>query len=146
VGVLGAGDCNEDLAGVARALGLGLARLGVVVVCGGLGGVMAAVAEGVREGGGITVGILPGEDKQQANRFIDIPIATGLAEARNLVIIRTADILVAVGGSYGTLSEIAFALKMGKGVIGLKTWQIEGVKQVATVEEILVLIEKKEDR
>jgi len=143
IGVIGAAECDEALTRLARAMGRGIAELGAVLICGGMGGVMKAVCQGVTEAGGLTVGILPGSDRNQANEFVDLPIATGMGEARNLVIIRTADVLVAIGGSYGTLSEIGFALKMGKRVIGIRTWDIEGIEKVTTVEEALKLLKTK---
>lgn len=146
VGIIGAGECDAELMELARKVGKGIAEMGAVLVCGGLGGVMSAACEGVKEKEGLTIGILPGTEKIEANPFVDIAIATGLGEARNLIIIRTADVLVAIGGSYGTLSEIGFALKMGKRVIGLHTWQIEGIIQAESIEQVLELIKPKEDR
>jgi uncharacterized protein (TIGR00725 family) len=108
-------------------VGRELAARGAVVVCGGLGGVMEAACRGAKEGGGVTVGILPGTDRAAANSFVDVAIPSGLGEARNALVVRAADALVAVGGGYGTLSEIALALKAGKQVVGLDTWDIEGV-------------------
>ncbi|MEO0025159.1 MAG: TIGR00725 family protein [candidate division WOR-3 bacterium] len=143
VGVIGAGECEAELAAEARALGRELAAAGAVVVCGGMGGVMRAVCQGAQEQGGLTIGITPGSERSQANEFVALAIATGFGEARNLIIIRTADILIAIGGSYGTLSEIGFALKMGKRVIGLKTWEIEGVEKAASVAEVLTRLKIK---
>jgi uncharacterized protein (TIGR00725 family) len=112
-----------------------------VLVCGGLGGVMEAACRGAKEAGGTTVGILPGSDRAAANRFVDVPIPTGLGEGRNVLVVRAADALIAVGGGHGTLSEIAFALKTGKRVIGLGTWDVDGVEPVdspeAAVEAVL---------
>jgi uncharacterized protein (TIGR00725 family) len=108
-------------------VGRQLAARGAVVVCGGLGGVMEAACRGAKEAGGVTVGILPGMDRAAANAFVDVAIPSGLGEARNAMVVRAADALVAVGGGYGTLSEIALALKAGKRVVGLDTWDIEGV-------------------
>jgi uncharacterized protein (TIGR00725 family) len=108
-------------------VGRELAARGAVVVCGGLGGVMEAACRGAKEGGGVTVGILPGTDRAAANSFVDVAIPSGLGEARNALVVRAADALVAVGGGYGTLSEIALALKAGKRVVGLDSWDIEGV-------------------
>jgi uncharacterized protein (TIGR00725 family) len=95
---------------------------------------MEAACRGAREAGGTTVGILPGGDRGAANRFLDVAIATGLGEARNALVVRSADALVAVGGGYGTLSEIALALKAGKPVVGLDSWDIDGVEAAATPE------------
>jgi uncharacterized protein (TIGR00725 family) len=99
-----------------------------VLVCGGLGGVMEAACKGAKGSGGTTVGILPGTDRTAANPYVDTAIATGLGEARNAIVARSADALIAIGGAYGTLSEIAFALKAGKRVVGLGTWEVEGVE------------------
>ena len=124
---MGAGRATESEAQAAEAVGHGLAEAGAIVVCGGLGGVMEAACRGAREAGGTTVGILPGSDRADANAFVDIAIATGLGEARNALIVRAVDALVAVGGEYGTLSEIALALKGGTPVVGLGSWEIDGV-------------------
>jgi uncharacterized protein (TIGR00725 family) len=104
-----------------------LAEHGAVLVCGGLGGKMEAACRGAKQAGGTTVGLLPGESRSDANRFVDVAIPTGLGEARNALVVRSADVVVAVGGGYGTLSEIALALKIGKRVVGLGTWEIDGV-------------------
>jgi uncharacterized protein (TIGR00725 family) len=106
-----------------------------VLVCGGLGGVMEAACRGAREGGGTTVGILPGADRADANPFVDVAVATGLGEARNALVVRSADALVAVGRGYGTLSEIALAIKAGKPVVGVHSWDIDGVDSAATPEQ-----------
>jgi uncharacterized protein (TIGR00725 family) len=127
VAVVGPGEANSDEVATAERVGEGLARRGAVVVCGGLGGVMEAACRGAREAGGTTVGILPGLDRRDANPFVDVALPTGLGEARNALVVRAADALVAVGGAYGTLSEIALALKAGKPVVGLGSWEIEGV-------------------
>ena len=118
----------------AEAVGRELARLGAVVVCGGLGGAMEAVCRGARSAGGLTVGILPGTERAAANPFVDVAIATGLGEARNAVLVRAADALVAVGGGHGTLSEIALALRTGRRVVGLATWAVDGVEEAASPE------------
>jgi uncharacterized protein (TIGR00725 family) len=118
-----------------------LAERGAVLVCGGLGGVMEAACRGARQGGGTTVGILPGADRGEANEFVDVAIPTGMGEARNALVVRAADALIAVGGAYGTLSEIALALKAGKRVVGVGSWDIDGVEPVdspeAAVESVL---------
>ena len=111
------------------------------MVCGGLGGVMEAACRGAKGGGGTTIGILPGTDRAAANPFVDFAIPTGLGEARNALVVRAADALIAVGGAYGTLSEIAFALKAGKPVAGLGTWDVDGLTVAdspeAAVESVL---------
>lgn len=124
IGVIGEQDCPADLAALAEQVGAEIARRGAVLVCGGMGGVMAAAARGAKAAGGLTVGILPGGDRSEANPYVDIPIVTNLGEARNSIVVRTSEALVAVGGSYGTLSEIAFALKLGIPVVGLWTWRL----------------------
>jgi uncharacterized protein (TIGR00725 family) len=126
--VVGSGEVDSP---AAEAVGRELARRGAVVVCGGLGGVMEAACRGAKGAGGTTVGILPGIDRDAANQFVDIAIPTGLGEARNALVVRAADALVALGGGYGTLSEIALALKAGKRVVALDSWDIEGTLTVA---------------
>jgi uncharacterized protein (TIGR00725 family) len=110
-------------------------------VCGGLGGVMDAACRGAKDAGGTTVGILPGTDRAAANPFVEVAVATGLGEARNALVVRAADAVIAIGGGYGTLSEIALALKAGKRVVGLGTWAVEGVEVAdspdAAVEAVL---------
>jgi uncharacterized protein (TIGR00725 family) len=112
-------------------VGRALAARGAVLICGGLGGVMEAACRGAKEAGGLTVGILPGTDRAAANAFVAVAIPSGLGEARNALVVRTADALIAVGGGYGTLSEIALALKAGKRVVGLDSWDIDGVVAAA---------------
>jgi uncharacterized protein (TIGR00725 family) len=125
---VGPGEASAEEQAGAEAVGRLLARRGAVVVCGGLGGVMEAACRGAREEGGTAVGILPGLDRGAANPHVSVAIPTGLGEARNALVVRAADALIAIGGAYGTLSEIALALKDGKRVIGLATWDIEGVE------------------
>ncbi len=140
IGVIGAGECDARLAEIAEQVGRKIAEAGAVLVCGGMGGVMEAACRGAKSVGGLTVGILPGTDRHQANAYVDVTVATGLGEARNLAIIATADVLIAVGGSYGTLSEIGFALKRGRKVIGLGTWEIPGIIRAADPAEALRLV------
>ena len=139
IGVIGGAKCSRSVRNLAEAVGHGIAKSGAVLVCGGKGGVMTAACRGAKAAGGLTVGILPGRERSGANRYVDVAIATGMNEARNLAIIRTADALIAVGGSYGTLSEIGFALKAGKKVVGLKTWDIKGIVPAATAEDAVRL-------
>ena len=127
IGVIGGRRTEKSLLKEAEEVGKLIAKNGATLVCGGLGGVMEAAARGAKAEGGLTAGILPQNDAKEANQFIDIPIATGLGIGRNVIIARTADAMIAVGGEYGTLSEIAFALQMGKPVVGIKTWDIKGV-------------------
>lgn len=134
-GVIGAGKADRELLKMAEEVGKLLAKEGVIVITGGLGGVMEAVSRGAYLEGGITVGILPTAKKDDANPYIKIPIPTGMGEMRNALIVRASDVLIAIGGEYGTLSEIALALKTGKKVIGLKTWDIKGVIKATSPEE-----------
>lgn len=122
VGVIGERESTAENYARARELGRLLAKEGAIVVCGGLGGVMEGVCRGVKERGGTTIGILPGTVAEEANPFVDIPVVTGLNEARNLIIVRTAQLIIAVGGEFGTLSEMSFALKIGKPVISMNSW------------------------
>jgi len=124
VAVIGNGLEDEGLNALAEQVGSLLAEAGCVIVNGGLGGVMQASARGAKSRGGLTIGLIPGTDPGAANRYIDVPIATGLGEMRNLLIIRSASVVIAIGGGYGTLSEIAIALKSSKPVVGLKTWEV----------------------
>jgi uncharacterized protein (TIGR00725 family) len=137
VAVIGPGEASPDELATAEAVGRLLGRRGAVLVCGGLGGVMEAACRGAREEGGTTVGILPGLDRTQANPHVEVAIATGLGEARNALVVRVADVLIAVGGAYGTLSEIALGLKAGKRVVGVETWDIDGVARAASAEAAL---------
>jgi uncharacterized protein (TIGR00725 family) len=121
IGVIGACIADGSLLTVAERVGMLIARRGALLLCGGLGGVMEAAARGAKSGGGTTIGILPKHHTQEANPYIDVSVATGFGEGRNVIITRTADALIAIGGEYGTLSEIAFGLKMGKPVITLQS-------------------------
>jgi uncharacterized protein (TIGR00725 family) len=110
---------------VAFELGRGIAERGAVLICGGLTGVMEHAARGARAAGGLTIGLLPGDDADEANAYIDLAIATGLGQARNAVLARTADGVIALGGGLGTLSEIALALRMRRPTIGIRTWRFD---------------------
>ena len=125
IGVIGPGEADSRQRAVAEAVGAEIARQGAVLVCGGLGGVMEAAARGAKNAGGMTLGILPGTVADEANPFIEIPVVTGMGEARNVLVVRTAQAVIAVGGAFGTLSEIALALKIGRPVIGLGTWELQ---------------------
>ncbi|HLX89442.1 MAG TPA: TIGR00725 family protein [Acidimicrobiales bacterium] len=124
VAVVGSGHASDDECDQAARLGRFLAEAGAVVVCGGLGGVMEAVCRGVRGGGGLSIGVLPGSDRSAANPYVDVAVPTGMGEGRNVLVVRTADAVVAVGGEYGTLSEVALALQAEIPVIGLGTWEL----------------------
>ena len=143
IGVIGAGECSSEIYHQAKEVGHLIGENDWTLFCGGLGGVMEAAAKGCYQSGGITVGILPGKEKDSANPFITLPIATGLGEGRNLLVVRASDVVVAIGGAYGTLSEIGLALKIGKPVIGLKTWPgIDGVDYVETPEQAIAQVVK----
>jgi len=122
IAVIGGRECSQEEFEMAREVGREIARRGAMLVCGGLGGIMEAAAMGAFEENGVTIGILPGRDPRQANPYIKIPIPTNLGFARNVIVVLSGQAVIAVGGSYGTLSEIALALAHGIPVVGLKTW------------------------
>ena len=124
ISVIGIGRPTEEIARLAEAVGAELARRGILLVCGGGGGVGEAACKGSKSEGGTTIGILKGTDPSSTNRWVDIPICTGLGQARNVIVVRTGRAAIAVGGAYGTLSEIGHALKAGIPVVGLNTWEI----------------------
>ena len=124
ISVIGAGEPSADTAELAEQVGRELARRGVALVCGGLGGVMEAACRGAKSAGGLTIGVLPGSDPAAANRWVDIPICTGVSYARNVIVVKTGRAVIAVGGAYGTLSEIGHALAEDIPVIGLTTWEL----------------------
>lgn len=140
VAVLGGNVVDDLVYNKAYQAGKIIAEKGCILICGGLGGVMEASAKGAHEAGGMTIGILPGISKEDANPFITIPIVTGMGNARNIIITRTCDLAIAIDGKYGTLSEIAFCLKFGKPVLGIDTYNIEGVKTVSNVEDIALFL------
>jgi uncharacterized protein (TIGR00725 family) len=142
IAVIGAARASAAEVEAAEVIGRALARAGAVLVCGGLGGVMEGACRGAKALRGTTVGILPGTDRAAANDFVDIVLPTGLGEARNALVVGAADAVIAVGGEFGTLSEMALALKAGTPVIGLATWElaragrsVDDVEVVATSEE-----------
>lgn len=120
IAVVGGSSCNAAEAELAEEVGRRLAGAGAMVVCGGLDGVMEAVARGARAARGLTIGILPGTDPRDANPFVDVPLATGMGEMRNALIVRVAHAVIAIGGGHGTLSEVALALRIGTPVVGLR--------------------------
>lgn len=139
IGVIGGRSGDKETLETARKVGELIAKSGAILVCGGLGGVMAAAATGARQAGGLTVGIIPGNDPAEANAHIDVPIATGLGYTRNSLVAMNSDALIAIDGGYGTLSEIAYGNIYGKRVIGLKTWGVEGVVMAGSPEEAVRL-------
>ena len=152
VGVIGGGTCSSTEAEMAQIVGRELAARGAVLICGGLSGVMEAACKGAKERGGQTIGILPGNSADDANPYVDYPIVTGMGEMRNVIIIKSSRVIIAVGGEFGTLSEIGHALKNRVPVIGLNTWElskqgresseiIRAQDPVAAVEKAMGLIE-----
>ncbi len=124
IAVIGGSQCSSREARLAEEVGRELARRGVTLVCGGLGGVMEAACRGASSEGGVTIGILPGESRQTANPYVQFPIVTGIGYARNVAVVKSAQAVIAISGSYGTLSEISHALQNGVPVIGLNTWSL----------------------
>jgi len=124
IAVIGGSEPSAEEAQMAEKVGQELARREAILVCGGLGGVMEAACKGASSHGGLTIGILPGESRKAANSYVQIPIVTGIGYARNLAVVKSAQAVIAIGGSYGTLSEISHALQSGIPVIGLNTWSL----------------------
>jgi hypothetical protein len=146
VSVIGGRSCTLEVEQIAQNLGKKLAKVADILVCGGLSGTMEAVCQGFKAGGGLTIGILPSYNKKDANPFVDIAIPTGLGLARNVLVVKSADIVVALPGEAGTLSEIAYCLQFGIPVIGLKSWDIPGVIKVKTVEESIKKVKELLER
>lgn len=141
IAVCGAGDPVPETLRLAEAVGERLAQRGAIVVTGGLGGVMEACSKGAKAAGGLTVGIVPGTETGRVNAYVDVPIASGMSHGRNAIIIHTADAVIALPGRYGTLSEIALALAMGKSVITLgDAWDIPGAHHADSVETAVDLV------
>jgi uncharacterized protein (TIGR00725 family) len=140
IAVIGGRRAEKSQLKEAEKAGILIAERGAVLVCGGLGGVMEAASRGAKSAGGLTLGILPHDHKREANAYIDIPVATGLGIGRNVVICLTADAAIAIGGEYGTLSEIAFALQMQKPVIGIGSWEVKGVIPAKDADEAVAKV------
>jgi len=142
IAVIGSGSDDKEIKSLAQEVGREIAKYGGVLVCGGLGGAMEAVAMGAKEMGGVTLGIIPGDDSKNANKYIDYVVVTGMGHARNVLVVKSADAVIALPGGMGTLSEIALALKMGKHVIGVgSSWEkIEGVKTIKSPKEAVKYI------
>jgi uncharacterized protein (TIGR00725 family) len=124
IAVIGGSECSPEAAKLAEAVGREIARQGAVLVCGGLGGVMEAACRGASQEGGLTIGVLPGDNRRTANPYVQIPIVTSIGYARNVAVVKSAQAVIAIDGSYGTLSEIGHALQSGIPVIGLNTWAL----------------------
>jgi uncharacterized protein (TIGR00725 family) len=143
IGVIGGSSCTDEVYFFAKRVGEEIAKADAMLVCGGLSGVMEGACKGVKNENGRTIGILPGFSKLEANKYVDIPIITGMGVARNVVIVRTADVLIALEGSAGTLSEIALALNIGKPVVAVNLWQI--LKQENLHEDLLHIVNTPEE-
>ncbi len=124
IAVIGGSECSAQEAEFAEAVGREVARRDAILICGGMGGVMAAACKGASAEGGITIGILPGDSRHSANPYVQIPIVTGMGYARNVIVVRSADAVITIGGSYGTLSEISYARQNSLPVIGFSTWSL----------------------
>lgn len=135
IAVIGGRKAKKSLLKEAELVGKLIAEEGAILVSGGLSGVMQAASKGAYKAGGTVVGILPQEDKSHANDYVTIPIATGLGIGRNIIIARTADAVIAIGGEYGTLSEIAFSLQLKKPVIGIGSWEIKGMVKAFSAQD-----------
>jgi uncharacterized protein (TIGR00725 family) len=146
IGVIGSGDPEKRSDRLAEEVGRLLASHGAVLVCGGLSGIMEAVSRGSKSAGGVTIGILPGSDKKDANPHIEYPIPTGMGVARNVLIVRASDAIIALPGGVGTMSEIALALNIGKPVIDLGSWNIEGTYQARSADEAVAAALEKAAR
>ncbi|MDD5439889.1 MAG: TIGR00725 family protein [Candidatus Omnitrophica bacterium] len=142
VSVIGGHSCSESERRCAESVGRVIGEEGAVLVSGGLGGTMAAASRGCREAGGNVIGIIPGENKDDANEYVEMVITTGMGYSRNTLVSGTADIVVALPGKYGTLSEIAFALNAKKPVYGFGTWDIPGVQKLSDVKELRGILRK----
>ncbi len=136
IGVIGSGQCDSEMAEIAYKVGKNVAQKGAILICGGLGGVMEAACKGAKDAGGLTVGILPSKTRKYANPFVDVAIPTGMAEARNALVVGASDVIIAIGGAFGTLSEIGLALKTGKLIVGIDTWEFS--KKGKLVETIIL--------
>ncbi|RKY32235.1 MAG: TIGR00725 family protein [Candidatus Omnitrophota bacterium] len=142
VGVIGGHNCSKEVEQLAQNLGKKLAQVVPILVCGGLSGTMEAVCSGFKANGGLTIGIIPGYDKKDANPYVDIIIPTGIGLARNVLVVKSADIVVALSGQAGTLSEIAYCLQFGIPVFSLSSWDIPGVIKAKTTEEVIIRIKE----
>lgn len=134
ISVIGPGADEAELAALAEEVGRLVAEAGARLVCGGLGGVMVAASRGAAGAGGEVIGIVPGAETADANPHVTHPVATGIGQARNLAVVATGDAVIAVGGAWGTLAEIAFARRMGRAVVGLRTWELRGATEENAVE------------
>ena len=140
VGVIGGATAEDHFLETAFRVGQLIAQRGAVLVCGGLSGIMEAAARGAKSAGGLTMGILPGSAREDANPDIDIPIVTGMGYTRNSLVVMNSDVLIAISGQYGTLSEIAYGCVHQKKIAGIGTWEIKGVVRADSAEEAVALV------
>ncbi len=140
IGVIGAGDTSAEECDIAQETGKEIARNGCTLLCGGMGGIMEASCQGAKSLGGTTIGILPGTSKTDCNPYIDYPIVTGMGHGRNIIVAGSCDAIIAIGGSFGTLSEIAFALRLKIPIIGIKTWDVSSdIKKAETPQQAVYM-------
>ncbi len=143
IAVIGGREADSKLLTQAQEVGRLIAEAGFTLACGGMGGVMEAACKGAIEAGGQTIGILPGDNTSSANPYVSIPIATGFGIGRNIILVRTADALIAIGGAYGTLSEIAHALQLNKPVIAIGSWDIDGVETAQDAGDAVDIVQRR---
>ncbi len=140
IGVVGGAHCSSEIYKLAVEVGERIAKNGNILICGGGTGVMEAACKGAKNEKGVTIGVLPGRLKSEANRWVDMPIVTGMGLARNAIIIRSSDVIIAIDGSCGTLSELAIACNLGVSIVGLKTWEVDlPIERVNTPQEAVEL-------
>jgi uncharacterized protein (TIGR00725 family) len=146
IGVIGKGDSSEEDFRIAQEVGKEIAKNGFTLLTGGMGGVMEAACRGAKSGGGTTIGILPGSSKNDCNPYVDYPIVTGMGHGRNIIVAGSCNAVIAIGGSFGTLSEIAFALRLNIPIIGLNTWDVStDIKKAESAQEAVHLAIKLVD-
>ncbi len=139
IGVIGGEDSSLEIRSLAKDVGKEIGKRGFILVCGGLAGVMESACSGAKEAGGITIGILSDKSASGANPFVDIPIVTGIGYVRNMIVVLSSEVIIAIGGRHGTLSEIAYGFTFKIPIIGLSTWDIEGIIPAKTPEEAVSL-------
>ena len=142
ISVIGGEQCSREIYNMAIEVGRRIAKMGAILITGGRGGVMEAASRGAKMENGITIGILPSNDRQEGNDYLDYKIVTGLGYARNILVVLNGDIIIAIDGHYGTLSEIAYAVEYGKPVYGLMSWDV-GIENFNNIDDLFKEIEKK---
>jgi len=141
ISVIGGEQCSDEIYQMAVEVGRRIAKMGAILITGGRKGVMEAASKGAKMEGGTTIGILPSMDRNEGNEYLDYKIVTGLGYARNILVVLNGDIIIAIDGHYGTLSEIAFALEYGKPILGLRSWNV-GIKNFNNVDELFEEVER----